>query len=337
MHHKCRLSIGEITPGSRLIYDGVIAVCTDTGFAGTNDRRYPKLWTSQIKLRCHAIQGVRYCNNKLFNVLTPFNYADKNNTKPVEIENAGEEKKKNRKTKEKNPVMNGGCSRFNESPRWSSMENKENLRGKRSKKLEMLEKNNNNNGRINKKLGYALGHAHINKIQYIIELFLRFTEQMIQQHVGVLVFPNQEECLPRTRRWLFGRVENKSTFFRKRRNEMPPARFRFRKPCNLKVDLYRFGISGGDATTENGDEDQLIGFLLHDLKNVDDEKWRCKWILNIIMSFHQTVQQDQNACICTSVVYDWCECKYFRIYPTHAHQRSGTNNQTQLNGISTRL
>ncbi|KYN18093.1 hypothetical protein ALC57_09601 [Trachymyrmex cornetzi] len=162
MHHKCRLSIGEITPGSRLIYDGVIAVCTDTG-----------------------------------------NYADKNNTKPVEIENAREEK---------------------------------------------------------------------------IQLFLRFIEQTIRQHV-VLVF---------------GRVENKSTSFRERRNEMPP-------------------------------------------KNVDDKKWGCKWTLNIITSFHQTIQQDRNACVCTSVVYDWCECKYFRIYPTHAHQRSGTNNQTQLNGISTRL
>jgi len=64
---------------------------------------------------------------------------NKNNMKSVEIENAGE-KKKNRKTKEKNPVMNGGCSRFNEFPRWSSMENKENLRGKRSRKLEMLAK-----------------------------------------------------------------------------------------------------------------------------------------------------------------------------------------------------
>ncbi|KYQ46451.1 hypothetical protein ALC60_14547 [Trachymyrmex zeteki] len=83
MHHKCRLSIGEITPGSRLIYDGVIAVCTDTG--------------------------------------------------------------KNRKTKEKKYlVMNGGCSRFNESPRWNSMENKENLRGKRSRKLEMLANNSRN-------------------------------------------------------------------------------------------------------------------------------------------------------------------------------------------------
>ncbi|KYN40514.1 hypothetical protein ALC56_05459 [Trachymyrmex septentrionalis] len=73
-------------------------------------------------------------------------------------------------------------------------------------------------------------------------------------------------------------------------------------------------------------------------KNVDDEKCGCKWTLNIITSsFHQTIQQDRNACVCTSVVYDWCECKYFRIYPTHAHQRSGTNNQTQFNGISTRL
>jgi len=32
--------------------------------------------------------------------------------------------------------MNGGCSRFNESPRWSSTGNKESIRGKRSRKLE---------------------------------------------------------------------------------------------------------------------------------------------------------------------------------------------------------
>lgn len=54
------------------------------------------------------------------------------------------------------------------------------------------------------------------------------------------LFPNQEECLPRTRRWLFG-VENKSTSFRDKRNEMPPGSDS-EKPCNLKVDLYRFGI-----------------------------------------------------------------------------------------------
>ncbi|KYN02223.1 hypothetical protein ALC62_07007 [Cyphomyrmex costatus] len=110
----------------------------------------------------------------------------------------------------------------------------------------------------------------------LIQLFLRFTEQTIQ-HCVVLV-----------------------------------ARFQSQKLCNLKVDLYRFGISGGDV--------------------------ECKWALNILSRpFHPTIQQDRNARVCTNVVYDWCECKYFRIYPTHAHQRSGTNNQTQLNGISTRL
>lgn len=48
-----------------------------------------------------------------------------------------EKKKKKRKTKEKIPVMNGGCSWFNESPRWSSTGNKESVRGKRSRKPEV--------------------------------------------------------------------------------------------------------------------------------------------------------------------------------------------------------
>ncbi|TGZ39021.1 Uncharacterized protein DBV15_02366 [Temnothorax longispinosus] len=131
MHHKRSLSIGEITPGSsRLIYGGVIAVCMDIGecgFAGTNDKRYPKLWTSQIKLRRRAYFRVRPSanvekddgKNKRIK-----NYADKNNAKVAEIGHAEEKtkKKKKRKTKEEIPVMNGGCSRFNESPRWSSTE-----------------------------------------------------------------------------------------------------------------------------------------------------------------------------------------------------------------------
>lgn len=51
------------------------------------------------------------------------NYADKNNAKVAEIGHAEEEdeeeekKKRKRKTKEEIPVMNGGCSRFNESPK----------------------------------------------------------------------------------------------------------------------------------------------------------------------------------------------------------------------------
>lgn len=49
------------------------------------------------------------------------------------------EKKKKRKTKEKIPVMNGGCSRFNESPRWSSMGNRKRVRGKRSRRLEIAQ------------------------------------------------------------------------------------------------------------------------------------------------------------------------------------------------------
>ncbi|TGZ38993.1 Uncharacterized protein DBV15_02365 [Temnothorax longispinosus] len=43
-----------------------------------------------------------------------------------------------------------------------------------------------------------------------------------------------------------------------RRNEMPPG------SDSENLDLYRFGISEGGATTENGDEDQLTGFLLHE-------------------------------------------------------------------------
>lgn len=33
--------------------------------------------------------------------------------------------------------MNGGCSRFNESPRWSSTGSKESVRDKRSKRLQV--------------------------------------------------------------------------------------------------------------------------------------------------------------------------------------------------------
>lgn len=77
-------------------------------------------------------------------------YANKNNTKAVEIEDAGEEeeekeegeekKRKNRKTKEENPVMNAGCSRFNESPRWSSTGNKESIEAKDLGSAEVLAK-----------------------------------------------------------------------------------------------------------------------------------------------------------------------------------------------------
>lgn len=80
------------------------------------------------------------------------NYVDKNNAKVAEIghaeekvegEDDEEEEKRRRRKKERNkrktreeiPVMNGGCSRFNESPRWSSTGNKESVRDKRSKKL----------------------------------------------------------------------------------------------------------------------------------------------------------------------------------------------------------
>ncbi|KYM75345.1 hypothetical protein ALC53_14253 [Atta colombica] len=203
----------------------------------------------------------RYCNNKLLNVCSVISISNKNNMKSVEIENAGE-KKKNRKTREKNPVMNEGCSRFNEFPRWSSMENKENLRGKRSRKLEMFAKKR----KEKEKPVFATDTANQMRSNVDPTRFLRFTKQTIRQHVMYsCLFPNQEECLPRTRRWLFGRMENKSTSFCERCNEMPPARFQFRKPCNLKVDLYRFGINGSGTTTENGDEDQLTGFLLHDL------------------------------------------------------------------------
>lgn len=55
-----------------------------------------------------------------------------------EEDKEGEEEKKEkkkRKTKEEIPVMNGGCSQFNESPRWSSTGNKESVRGIRSRKL----------------------------------------------------------------------------------------------------------------------------------------------------------------------------------------------------------
>lgn len=39
--------------------------------------------------------------------------------------------KKNRKKKKEIPVTNGGCSRSNESPRWSPTGNKEKVRGER--------------------------------------------------------------------------------------------------------------------------------------------------------------------------------------------------------------
>lgn len=52
----------------------------------------------------------------------------------------GKKKKKNRKTKEENLVMNAGCSRFNESPRWSSTGNKESIEAKDLGSAEVLAK-----------------------------------------------------------------------------------------------------------------------------------------------------------------------------------------------------
>lgn len=52
----------------------------------------------------------------------------------------GKKKRKNRKTKEENPVMNAGCSRFNESPRWSSTGNKESIEAKDLGSAEVLAK-----------------------------------------------------------------------------------------------------------------------------------------------------------------------------------------------------
>jgi len=76
------------------------------------------------------------------------------------------------------------------------------------------------------------------------------------------LFPNQEECLPRTCRWLFDSgVENKSASFRERCNEMPPSSENRVIWKSIYIDSES---AGGSATTENGDEDQLTGFLLHD-------------------------------------------------------------------------